>query len=87
MRKLYLLLLALVLSPLASAATDVRAIRSWSAPDQTRLVFDVSAPLEHQLFTLDNPDRLVVDLKKSSFRGRAPAPAGSDRTQGNFKRW
>jgi N-acetylmuramoyl-L-alanine amidase len=79
MRKFYLLLLALVLSPLASAATEVRAIRSWSAPDQTRLVFDISAPLEHQLFTLDSPDRLVVDLKKSSFSGKAPAPAGSDR--------
>ena len=79
MRKLYFLLLALVLSPLASAATEVRAIRSWSAPDQTRLVFDISAPLEHQLFTLDSPDRLVLDLKKSRFTGKAPAPAGSDR--------
>jgi N-acetylmuramoyl-L-alanine amidase len=79
MRKIYLLLLALVLSPLASAATEVRAIRSWSAPDQTRLVFDISSPLEHQLFTLDSPDRLVVDLKQSRFSGKAPTPAGSDR--------
>jgi len=79
MRKLCLLLLALVLSPLVSAATEVRAIRSWSAPDQTRLVFDISAPLEHQLFTLDSPDRLVLDLKKPRFSGRAPGPAGSDR--------
>jgi len=59
--RLLLFLLTLML-PLAAQAADVRAKRSWSAPDNTRLVFDISAPLEHHLFALDKPDRLVVDI-------------------------
>jgi len=41
---------------------SVQHLRVWRAPDHTRLVFDVSGPLEHRLFTLQNPDRLVVDI-------------------------
>ncbi|HVK99332.1 MAG TPA: N-acetylmuramoyl-L-alanine amidase [Dongiaceae bacterium] len=37
-------------------------MRVWQAPDNTRLVFDLSGPVEHQLFTLQNPDRVVIDL-------------------------
>ena len=31
-------------------------------PDGTRLVFDLSAPVEHTVQTLDNPNRVVVDI-------------------------
>ena len=41
---------------------SVQHLRVWRAPDHTRLVFDVSGPVEHHLFTLQNPDRLVVDI-------------------------
>ncbi len=49
----------------AAASADpviVQQLRVWRAPDHTRLVFDVSGPVEHRLFTLQNPDRLVVDI-------------------------
>jgi len=32
------------------------------APDYTRVVFDTSGPVEFDLFTLDNPRRVVIDL-------------------------
>jgi N-acetylmuramoyl-L-alanine amidase len=38
-------------------------VRIWRAPDHTRLVFDVNGPVEHRLFGLHNPERLVVDFK------------------------
>ncbi|MEK7223270.1 MAG: N-acetylmuramoyl-L-alanine amidase [Pseudomonadota bacterium] len=41
---------------------SVQQLRVWRAPDHTRLVFDVSGPLDHRMFTLQNPDRLVVDI-------------------------
>jgi len=41
---------------------QVQGVRLWAAPDSTRVVFDVSGPVEHRLFTLKNPDRLVIDL-------------------------
>lgn len=44
---------------------QVQGIRMWTAPDHTRLVFDVSGPVQHKVFPLDNPDRLVIDLDGS----------------------
>jgi N-acetylmuramoyl-L-alanine amidase len=35
----------------------------WPAPDNTRLVFDTTGPVEHSLFVLKGPDRLVIDIK------------------------
>src|SRR5690606_5183622 len=43
------------------------------APDHTRLVFDLSAPLEHRVFTLTEPDRIVVDMQNAKLAGELPA--------------
>ena len=59
--KLFLLILAvLVALPVSSA--EVEGVRLWRAPDHTRLVFDLDGPAEHKLFTLQNPDRVVIDV-------------------------
>ena len=50
---------------LPSQAADIDNVRLWAAPDHSRLVFDLSAPGEASVFTLDNPDRLVIDLDNS----------------------
>jgi N-acetylmuramoyl-L-alanine amidase len=44
-------------------ATEVRDVRFWRAPDHSRVVFDLSGPVEHELITLDNPKRLVIDIQ------------------------
>lgn len=41
--------------------TGVRA--SQSNTDHTRVIFDLSGEVEHSLFTLESPDRVVIDLK------------------------
>ena len=46
----------------AMAVTQVKSMRLWRAPDNTRLVFDLSGPVEHSVFTLTAPDRLVIDI-------------------------
>lgn len=64
-RLVLLLMIALVLAPLTgvhAAALQVQSARLWAAPDSTRVVFDISGPVEHRLFTLKNPNRLVIDL-------------------------
>lgn len=53
---------------LAAAAVDIKGVRLWQAPDSTRLVFDVSSPVEHRIFTLSNPDRIVIDLSNSQVK-------------------
>lgn len=44
------------------ADTQITGVRFWAAPDSTRMVFDLSGPAEHHLFTLENPARVVIDL-------------------------
>ena len=46
----------------AVAATQVKSVRLWRAPDNTRLVFDLTGPVQHSVFTLTSPDRLVIDI-------------------------
>lgn len=49
----------------AFAAAQINSVRLWRAPDNTRLVFDLTGPVEHSVFTLDAPDRIVIDIKKT----------------------
>ncbi|WP_122563077.1 AMIN domain-containing protein, partial [Pseudomonas viridiflava] len=62
-----LLLMALAVEALA--ATQVRSVRLWRAPDNTRLVFDLSGPVQHSVFTLTSPDRLVIDINGATLGG------------------
>ena len=59
-----LLLAALVIS--VSVRADVEDVRVWQSPDKTRLVFDLSRAHQHKIFTLSNPDRVVIDLVNAS---------------------
>ena len=52
------------------AGVEVKSVRMWPAPDNTRLVFDLSAPVDHTLFSLAAPDRIVIDLKNANYRGQ-----------------
>lgn len=47
-------------------AAEVEDLRMWRAPDHTRLVFDLSSSASYQLFSLDNPFRIVIDVEDSS---------------------
>ncbi len=63
-----LLLPALVAPVLALAAPSVDQLRLWRSPDSTRLVFDLSDGIQHSLFELQNPARIVLDLDPVDFR-------------------
>lgn len=43
-------------------AASVESMRLWAAPDHARLVFDLSTATSANVFSLDNPARLVIDL-------------------------
>ena len=59
------LMALLVMGGAASAAT-VQNVRTWSGPEGTRVVFELSGPVEHRVFALTNPDRVVIDLPSTS---------------------
>jgi len=54
--------LLLVVPAMPAAAVDVRDVRLWAGPDDTRVVFDLSGSARHKLTVLRNPDRIVLDL-------------------------
>ncbi len=49
-------------------AAEIDSLRVWSDPDKTRAVIDLSSRTDYQLFTLQNPDRVVIDLDKTSLK-------------------
>ncbi len=81
MKRVFFALSLWFLVPLAAVAGSVtlQGVRVWSAPDNTRLVFELSDPVAHSLFTLQNPDRLVIDLKEATLSGRVDTPRADDR--------
>ncbi len=63
---LFLLLYTATTSVLAASRnTIVHDMRVWRSPEKTRLVFDLSAPIKHSIFTIDNPERLVIDISNT----------------------
>jgi len=51
----------------APAPTLIKAVRMWAGPETTRVVFDVNRNVEHNVFVLKNPDRVVIDLTDAAF--------------------
>jgi len=70
--------LALLLAAFAHAASQVtvKDVRLWAGPDGTRLVFDLSAPVEHSVLTLRNPDRVVIDISDARVDIASQLPEG-----------
>jgi len=62
--------LILSVSPLAGAAArhpSVLSVRIWPATDYTRVTLEHDGPLKFTHFTVENPDRLVVDIAGVEF--------------------
>ena len=47
-------------------------LRMWRAPDHTRLVFDLSGPVDHKLFALKDPNRIVLDIGNVELKKALP---------------
>jgi N-acetylmuramoyl-L-alanine amidase len=71
-------LLLLLLSSAAFAGPTVENVRIWSENNKTRIVLDLSGSVQHNIFTLRGPDRLVIDLKDSRLaKSLASMPQGT----------
>jgi N-acetylmuramoyl-L-alanine amidase len=62
----------------SAKAVDVRAVRVWAAPDNTRVVLDLSGSARHSLAVMHNPERVVVEVTGGRLAyGAHAAPKGS----------
>lgn len=69
-----LVLVVLLLLPLSAAAdTALTGVRMSANHERSRLVFDLNGPVEHQIFTLGGPHRVVIDIENVRLNGDLPA--------------
>lgn len=64
--------LLLSITPFGLAAArqpSILAVRVWPAADYTRVTLEHEVPLKFNHFTIENPDRLVVDIEGVEFNG------------------
>jgi N-acetylmuramoyl-L-alanine amidase len=59
----FITLLYLLSIPSAFAEIAVSSARIWPAQEYTRLTLESKQPISYKLFTIPNPERLVVDLE------------------------
>jgi len=69
------LLLAAFCAP--AAAYDILGLRLSEGAEYTRAVIDLERPLEYKLFRLQNPDRIVLDLRDGSLADGFSIPRGT----------
>lgn len=61
----YAFLFILFFSVKLFAVNGIDGVRVWPAPDSTRVVFDLKQQPDFSYFSLQNPNRLVIDLKNN----------------------
>ena len=59
-----------------AGSARVEDVRLWSGPEGTRLVIELSGRVEYDVFALDGPDRVVVDLANTRLPAGEALPTG-----------
>ena len=57
--------LGIVLFAQTAQSATVNGVRVWRAPDHTRIVLDLDAPVQHSLTLAGNPGRIILDVPNS----------------------
>ena len=64
----------------STSAVDnkIESVRLWHSREKTRVVLDVSENIQHTMFSLKNPDRLVVDIENAALKTKLPTIESSN---------
>src|SRR5688572_15790475 len=65
--------LALLAASGMVVAAEIRDVRIAATETGTRVVLDLSAPVNYNAFLLEDPGRVVLDLSRSSLKSKLPA--------------
>ncbi|MHB8424470.1 MAG: N-acetylmuramoyl-L-alanine amidase [Gammaproteobacteria bacterium] len=71
----------MILWPVAALAVpvSVQGVHFSSRAGHTAVVFDLSGPVEHRIFTLSNPNRIVIDVDNARLDASLPPGQGAVR--------
>jgi N-acetylmuramoyl-L-alanine amidase len=77
------LMLACLLGTASAAPVQVQGVRIGTQANVTRVAFDLSAGAAHNIFTLSDPHRVVIDIQSGRMHKRAfPLPQGNGSVRG-----
>jgi len=62
---------------LVAQTVHVKNVRIAHVDNRTRIVLDIDRASDHKLFTLSNPNRVVIDLEQGSFNMGRQLPPGT----------
>ncbi|CAH0524467.1 hypothetical protein VHP8226_00303 [Vibrio hippocampi] len=65
-------LLCISFLPVVVFANALEGVRVWPSPDETRVVIDLKSEADFSYFSLSEPHRIVIDLKKTSINTKLP---------------
>jgi len=68
--------LGVAMNPAWASAAQLRGVRVAAGPTGTQVTLDLSAATSEKLFTLDRPDRAVVDLRSTRMANNLRLPLG-----------
>jgi len=74
---LFIIGLQVLAVPGYAGQVNIGALRYWNTPDQTQMLFDVTASPEHRVFLMHNPSRLVIDMRNTNVKQALSQPAPS----------
>jgi N-acetylmuramoyl-L-alanine amidase len=81
--------LCLALASAWACATDVQGLRLYRAPDNTRLVFDLTGEVEHTITLLpqtgDKPEQVAIDISNTSLGVQVAVPETKGTTIARFQ--
>ena len=62
-------------SPGADCASGVTDVRFWYGPDKTRLVLELTSAVTYRVFSLEDPERIVIDIDEGQLNDYLFLPA------------
>jgi len=74
---LFIIGLQLLAVPAYAEQVNVSSLRYWNTPDQTQMLFDVTASPAHRVFLMNNPARLVIDMRNTNVKQALSQPPAS----------
>ena len=79
MRGIYLTALIFLSLRVLANPVELENVRIWAAPDNTRIVFDISDRVEHKLEKLSDPHRVVLDIQNARLKNSPAQPIAADK--------
>jgi N-acetylmuramoyl-L-alanine amidase len=74
---LFIIAFQLLAVPGYAEQINISSLQYWNTPDQTQMLFDVSSSPEHRVFLMNNPARLVIDVRNANVKQALSQPAPS----------